>query len=69
MRVQLPCGAVANVSPGVSRKTLRALNEMMSLAAKQFSRPDVGVQGERVRRVTQQGTSGPDPTLSEPKDQ
>lgn len=37
MRVQLPSGAVANVSRDVKPETLAALDEMMSLVAKQFS--------------------------------
>jgi hypothetical protein len=37
VRVQLPSGAIANVSKGVKPETLMALDEMMRLVAKQFA--------------------------------
>jgi hypothetical protein len=37
VRVQLPSGAIANVSRDVKPETLAALDEMMKLAAKQFA--------------------------------
>jgi hypothetical protein len=38
MRVELPCGAFANVSPDVKPETLQALNEVMKAAESSYGR-------------------------------